>query len=254
MQAVILLAGYGSRLNRNDIPHKSMLPIGKDTLLSRHLISLQELNIEKVILVVGYNRKAVKDYVYGLNLRIPVEFVDNELYRTTGNTLSLVMGLRGRKGDFLILDGDVFYPHDALKEYFEKSQPSSFAVVPVEINDTEATKVLLNGSNKISSLITKRDLTTEEKNQYKVAGEAIGFFLLNEQAVNLLIEMYDQNESEYIHTLWEIPFSNLAKQTKLTAFDIGSNDCVEIDTEDDYKQALQLYESQREIYDIQVSF
>ena len=46
MQAVILLAGYGSRLGRDDIFHKSLLPFGDETLLSRHLTCLDALNID----------------------------------------------------------------------------------------------------------------------------------------------------------------------------------------------------------------
>ncbi len=52
MQAVILIAGYGSRLNRDDVPHKCLLPFGNDTLLSRHLFTLQQAGIEKTVLVV----------------------------------------------------------------------------------------------------------------------------------------------------------------------------------------------------------
>ena len=142
MQAVILLAGYGSRLKRDDIPHKCLLPFGDETLLSRHLSILQSLGMEQTVLVVGHNKAAVKNYAQGLDLTMPVEFVDNDRYATTGNTLSLVMGLRDREGDCLVMDGDVLYPRAALEEYVRQSKPSSFAVTPVDIDDTEATKVL----------------------------------------------------------------------------------------------------------------
>ncbi|MDP7610820.1 MAG: NTP transferase domain-containing protein, partial [Nitrospinaceae bacterium] len=63
MHAVILLAGYGSRLNRDDLPHKCLLPFNEETLLSRHLSCLKVLGIECVHLVVGHNKEAVKEYV-----------------------------------------------------------------------------------------------------------------------------------------------------------------------------------------------
>ncbi|HIE80310.1 MAG TPA: UDP-N-acetylglucosamine diphosphorylase, partial [Nitrospinaceae bacterium] len=47
MEAIILLAGYGSRLDRQDLPHKTLLPFGEETLLSRHLKCLQALGIRK---------------------------------------------------------------------------------------------------------------------------------------------------------------------------------------------------------------
>ena len=170
MQAVILLAGYGSRLKRDDIPHKCLLPFGDETLLSRHLNILQSLGMEKAVLVVGHNKDAVKSYAQNLDLTMPVEFVDNDQYATTGNTRSMVMGLRDREGYLLVMDGDVLYPRAALEEYIEHSQPSSFAVTPVDIDDTEATKALLRDDQTIESFVTKRDLTPEEKVKFQVAG------------------------------------------------------------------------------------
>jgi len=107
MQAVILLAGYGSRLNRDDIPHKSLLPFDDETLLSRHLTCLDSLGISCAYLVVGHNKEDVKQYVSDLNIGLECNFIDNDVYRTTGNTLSMVMGLRYCSEDVVILDGDV---------------------------------------------------------------------------------------------------------------------------------------------------
>ncbi|MEE8268628.1 MAG: NTP transferase domain-containing protein, partial [Nitrospinaceae bacterium] len=123
MQAVILLAGYGSRLKRDDISHKCFLPFGDETLLSRHLSILESLGMEQTVLVVGHNKETVKSYVQSLDLNMPVEFVDNDRYETTGNTLSLVMGLRNREGELLVMDGDVLYPRAALEEYVRHSRP-----------------------------------------------------------------------------------------------------------------------------------
>ena len=101
MQAVILLAGYGSRLDRDDIAHKSLLPFDGETLLSRSLISLKALDIDRVHLVTGHNNQAVRQYVSSLNLGLECNFIENDVYRTTGNTLSMVMGLRCCHGDVI---------------------------------------------------------------------------------------------------------------------------------------------------------
>lgn len=242
MQAVILIAGYGSRLKRDDIPHKCLLPFGDDTLLSRHLFTLQQAGIEKAILVAGHNRDAVKDYVGTLDLQMPVEFVDNPDYRTTGNNLSLMLGVRGRKGDLLVMDGDVLYPRTVLEAYLKQSAPSSFAVVPVDIDDTEATKVLLRSDGHIHSFVTKRDLTDEEKQKYKVAGEAIGFFQLSEPVVQQLIQAYQNAEQELIGKLWEFLFNKITAETAIGWWPISDTRCIEIDTQEDYESALQQFE------------
>ena len=86
MEAIILLAGYGSRLDRQDLPHKTLLPFGEETLLSRHLKCLQALGIRKTHLILGHNAPALQTYVQDLNLDLPIHFIDNPVYRTTGKT------------------------------------------------------------------------------------------------------------------------------------------------------------------------
>ena len=248
MQAVILLAGYGSRLKRDDIPHKCLLPFGDETLLSRHLRVLESLDMEKTVLVVGHNKEAIKSYTRGLKLIMPVEFVDNDRYETTGNTRSLVMGLRGRQGDFLVMDGDVLYPRSVLAEYVRQSRPSSFAVTPVDIDDTEATKVLLRADQSIASFVTKRDLTQEERLQFEMAGEAIGFFMLTRQVADSLITLYDEEEARFLQTLWEIIFNEVTPHHEIRPHFIPDGGCIEIDTQEDYETALRLYQSQPENY------
>jgi choline kinase len=248
MQAVILLAGYGSRLKRDDIPHKCLLPFGDETLLSRHLSILESLGMERTVLVVGYNKEAVKSYVRNLSLDMPVEFVDNDRYETTGNTLSLVMGLRSREGEFLVMDGDVLYPRSALEEYVRNSRPSSFAVTPVDIDDTEATKVLLRDDQTIESFVTKRDLTQEEKSKFHMAGEAIGFFMLTQTVASHVVALFDKEEARFIQTLWEIIFNEITPHNEIRPYPVPSGGCIEIDTQEDYEEALRLYPSQPENY------
>jgi len=248
MQAVILLAGYGSRLKRDDIPHKCLLPFGDETLLSRHLSILESLGMERTVLVVGHNKEAVKSYVRNLSLDMPVEFVDNDRYATTGNTLSLVMGLRSREGEFLVMDGDVLYPRSALEEYVRNSRPSSFAVTPVDIDDTEATKVLLRDDQTIESFVTKRDLTQEEKSKFHMAGEAIGFFMLTQTVARNVVALFDKEEARFIQTLWEIIFNAITPHNEIRPYPVPSGGCIEIDTQEDYEEALRLYPSQPENY------
>ena len=244
MQAVILLAGYGSRLKRDDIAHKCLLPFGDETLLSRHLSVLASLKMEQTVLVVGHNKDAVKSYVQTLDLHMPVEFVDNDRYETTGNTLSLVMGLRNREGELLVMDGDVLYPRSALEEYVRQSRPSSFAVTPVDIGDTEATKVLLRGDQTIESFVTKRDLTQEEKSKFHMAGEAIGFFMLTQVVAKNLVDLFDREEARFIQALWEIIFNEITPLNEIHPYSIPGGGCIEIDTQEDYEEALRLYQSQ----------
>lgn len=249
MQAVILLAGYGSRLSRDDLPHKSLLPFDGETLLSRHLNCLEILEIERVYLVVGHNKEEVEKYVRGLNLKLDCKFIDNYMYQTTGNTLSMVMGLRYCQGDVIVLDGDVLYPQPVFCDYVKNSKPTSFALVTADINNTESAKVLIRSNGNIEAFVTKRDLTPKEKADFNFGGEAIGFFKLSAGDRKKFIEHYEKFKSEYIEALWEIPFTNFAKYVNLTPWLITQGPaCFEIDTQDDYEKALSNYLKNRDKY------
>ncbi len=248
VEAILLLAGYGSRLDRRDLPHKSLLPFGEETLLSRHLKCLQNLGIQKVHLILGHNGEAVKNYALGLNLDLPLHFIDNPVYLTTGNTLSMVMGLRHCEEETLILDGDVLYPPKALIDYVENARVSSFALIPADIDDAECAKVLLNTSGTIHAFITKRALTDEERSGFGFGGEAIGFFMLSKKDVSRFIDLYERLEEEFRPVLWEIPFTKFAFDTVLHPWQVTEAGCFEIDTQEDYSAALKQFESQPDLY------
>lgn len=243
-----MLAGYGSRLDRQDLAHKALLPFGEETLLSRHLKCLKALDIQKTHLVLGHNAPALQSYVENLNLNLPVHFIDNPVYRTTGNTLSMVMGLKYCKEDALILDGDVLYPPEALFNYVRKAPRSSFALVPADIDNAECAKVLLNPSGTIYAFITKRELTEEEKSDFGFGGEAIGFFMLSREDVPRFVSLYENNESSYRPVLWEIPFTEFARNTSLHPWNVEQEGCFEIDTQEDYQDALNRFNSHADQY------
>ena len=247
MQAVILLAGYGSRLGRDDVPHKSLLPFADETLLSRHLTCLNSLGISCAYLIVGHNKEYVKQYVRGINVDLECKFVDNDLYRTTGNTLSMVMGLRFCTEDVVVLDGDVLYPQSEFFKYVKNSESTSFALISSDIDNTESTKTLIRPDGKIGMFVTKRDLTLEEKNNFIFGGEAIGFFKLSSENCEKFIKHYENFESKYLELLWEIPFTDFAKSVDLSVWSITEGPaCFEIDTQDDYEQALLTFQKHRE--------
>ncbi len=248
MQAVILLAGHGSRLNRQDLPHKSLLPFGDETLLQRHLVSLKQAGIQKVHLVLGHNGDRVREHAESLGLALDLHCIDNPVYLTTGNTLSMVMGLRFCPGDAIILDGDVLYPKNVFVEYVHQSKPTSFALIASDIDNAESAKVLLKPSGTIHAFITKRHLTETERKEYRFGGEAIGFFKLSQVDVKKFLKLYAENEAAFEKTLWEIPFTEFAKQVDLHPWNIKGTGCFEIDTQEDYDEALASFKARPGIY------
>ena len=77
----------------------------------------------------------------------------------------------------------------------------------------------------------------------------IGFFKLSAEDSKKFIEHYDSFESEYIKVLWEIPLTKFAKSVDLSTWFITEGPaCFEIDTKEDYEQALSSFVANKKNY------
>ena len=112
------------------------------------------------------------------------------------------------------------------------------------------TKVLLKSSGTIHAFITKRELTDEEKSDFGFGGEAIGFFMLRQEDVPRFIALYENNEPAFRPVLWEIPFTEFARNTPLHPWNISPEGCFEIDTREDYSAALNHFQSHPDLYQL----
>ncbi len=118
-QAVILVAGVGSRLHSvtGDVIPKGGLEIDGKGLVERSLFHLKNVGVERVILVVGH----LREYYDSLAERVScdsfiVETEENSRYAETGSMASLAKAReRLDEEDFLMLEGDLIYDPFALQ-------------------------------------------------------------------------------------------------------------------------------------------
>jgi hypothetical protein len=61
-----------------------------------------------------------------------------------------------------------------------------------------------------------------------------------------IVALYDQEEARFIQTLWEIIFNEITPHHEIRPYLILNGGCIEIDTQEDYEEALRLYQSQPE--------
>lgn len=112
MQAVILAAGMGKRLKdltQNNT--KCMVKVNGVTLIERMLGQLDRYNLSKIVLVVGYERQKLMDYVATLSVKTPIEFVENPIFDKTNNIYSLALAK-----DFLLCEDTLLLESDLIFE------------------------------------------------------------------------------------------------------------------------------------------
>lgn len=124
MQAIILIAGQGSRmgeLTKNN--HKSLLPISThETFLSRLMHQLNEYEFSKVVVVTGYLNHLIEQEL--LNYQLKIEVVYNERFREDTNIYSMKLALDkiDNSEPVIVFEGDIWLDDSALKTIYEESR------------------------------------------------------------------------------------------------------------------------------------
>jgi len=92
MDAIILAAGMGKRLkNLTKDKTKCMITVNEITLIERMLNQLDKLNLDKIVLVIGYQSEKLTEFISTLNINTPIEYIYNNIYDKTNNIYSLFL-------------------------------------------------------------------------------------------------------------------------------------------------------------------
>ena len=109
MHAIILAAGMGKRLGELTKGNtKCMIEVGGETLISRLLHQLDQLHLQRIILVVGYKAKELREYLLNIHIQTAIEYVENTIYDKTNNIYSLYLAKDYlTKDDTLLFESDI---------------------------------------------------------------------------------------------------------------------------------------------------
>lgn len=167
MQAIILAAGMGKRLGEYTHDNtKCMLEVNGIRLIDRALSALYEVNITRVVIVVGYKGQNVIDYI-GTNYKgVPIEFVENPIYNKTNNIYSLYLAKDYMlEDDTLLLESDIIFDSAVIKKLVENDYPN-LALVDKYESWMDGTVVTLDNDQKITRFIDKSGFVFSDIQKY----------------------------------------------------------------------------------------
>ncbi len=145
---------------------KCMLEVNGVRLIDRALACLSELNLSRVVLVVGYKSENVKRYVGNNYKGMEVVYVDNPIYDKTNNIYSLYLAKDYLvTEDTLLLESDLIYEPSVLRRIVDNDYPN-LALVDKYESWMDGTVVLLNDEGKIKNFISKRDFKYSDIDRY----------------------------------------------------------------------------------------
>ncbi len=167
MQAIILAAGMGRRLGKLTKGNtKCMVEVNGVTLIERVLTQLSKLALSRVVLVIGYEGRKLREFVGSDYKGLKIEYVENEIYDQTNNIYSLYLAKdKLREDDTLLLESDLIFEDSLLPLIVNDSRPNLALVAKYE-SWMDGTMVSLDEDHNIVNFIPKSAFRYENINQY----------------------------------------------------------------------------------------
>ena len=235
MQGLILAAGASRRLYplTKSTP-KCLLDIGGLTILSHQLNALKKYDINDVIIVIGYYKEMIIDYINKNHTEMKFTFITNEHYLDTNTSYSAYLCKDFlSSSDTLLMNGDVLYPPSLLKQIIDSDYETALAIDIKECGDEEV-KVIVDNNKHIVSIGKELDVESTLGEFIGVAKLSIPFCKSFSLSLSKLIE--NGGKSDY----FESAIAPLLNTHNVHFEDISHLPCIEIDFNEDLQKANQL--------------
>ena len=164
MQAIILAAGMGKRLGELTKGNtKCMIEVCGQKLIDRMLGQLTELNLSRVILVVGYQADNLMNHIGNrYDGKLKIEYVMNPIYDKTNNIYSLALAKQQlQEDDTILLESDLIFDFRMLKLLTDNPYPNLALVAKYE-TWMDGTMVRIDSENNIVSFVPKKAFRYDE--------------------------------------------------------------------------------------------
>lgn len=167
MQAIILAAGMGKRLGgltRDNT--KCMVRVNGTTLIERMLGQLDRFSLSRIVIVVGYHKERLVDFIHELDVRTPICFIDNPIYDRTNNIYSLSLASSYlQEDDTLLLESDLILDDSVLDSLIADPR-ESLALVDRYESWMDGTCLTVGVDDMITGVVSKADFCYSDTDRY----------------------------------------------------------------------------------------
>lgn len=239
MKAVILAAGKGSRISSvTQGTPKSLLPFGDTTLIGHSLKLFKEAGIDDVIVVTGYKRQDIRNYVDDIWHK-PVTYAYNPFYEQTNvlYSFSLAIPLVEKNEDIIFLHADTVFSQEILQRVIDEECEDIVFAVDDHPCEEEEMKVKLDGDYV--------KLVTKEMPGQEADGEFLGLAKIKSHCLDIIrIKSEELFENGRLLAFFELAVQECIEKGTLSvkSCDVTGLPWQEVDFEEDYQTALKLFE------------
>jgi len=225
MQAVILAAGYGSRLERVSKGRpKCLVPVGGRSLIEHQIEALNDAGIGRVLVVVGYKAEEVRREIGDR-----VEYIENTRYDETNSLYSLWLARDWIEGPFVLMNCDLLF-HPQILDRLLAQGGNGIAFDSSSTGGREQTKVAVQEGRLVD---LGKDLPPEASR-----GESIGLTCYDAQGVHILMARADALIDSGAENCWSIEaIRGICSTVKVKAYNVAGMPWVEVDFPNDLVRA-----------------
>lgn len=145
---------------------KCMVPVNGTPLIDRVLRQLSGLNLNRVVIVVGYEGKKLMDYLGNERNGLKIEYVNNPIYDKTNNIYSLALAKEKMlEDDTLLVESDLIF-EDGMFDLLVNNEFPNLALVAKYESWMDGTMVLINEDNNITSFVPKSAFRYADAHRY----------------------------------------------------------------------------------------
>lgn len=250
MQAIILAAGMGKRLGVYTKDNtKCMVPVNGIKLIDRLIPQLATLDLNRIIIVVGYKGDNLKRYLTGkYDDLVKIEFIENPVYDKTNNIYSLSLAKKElMEDDTILVESDLIF-EDSLFQLIADSTYPNLALVAKYESWMDGTMVRIDDENNIVNFIPKAAFNYNDVDKYYKTVNIYKFSKEFSQTKYVpFLEAYSKavgNNEYYENVLRIISFLN---SHDLKALPITNEKWYEIDDKQDLDIAEALFAEEEDI-------
>ena len=235
MKGIILAAGVASRLRPlTDNTPKCLLEVGGKPILQRTIDNLIENSIKDLIIVTGYLKEQIEEFVKKVYPSLNVKFLYNENFDSTNNIYSLWLAKESLKNeDFILLDSDIIFDGKIISLLIESGYSNCLALKTGTNLGNEEIKVKVRSDNSILEI--SKEVPPEE-----AAGESIGIEKFSKELGEKLFAHLDRmiTKEGLSNVFYEAAFQRAINSgEKIFAVPVKDYFCVEIDFREDLREA-----------------
>jgi len=229
--ALLLAAGTGSRLAPlTDSTPKCLVTVNEISILDRLISSLQDHNFNRLVIVIGHQGEAIRDYLGTRKGGMNITYITSPLYKTTNNIYSLWLAREVIDEPFLLVESDLVFDTDMLTDLL---YPDRIAVAKIE-SWMNGTTVTVDDHMEIDAFHSA--VASSDEEHFKT----VNIYSLSSRTWGLVKQRLDQYISNnMVNGYYETVFADMVREgcVSFTPVFFETGSWYEIDTITDLRAA-----------------